>query len=254
MGPSLPIPTPQPCLPSPASWSGTGLPAGVNPAATVLAQADALAAVLDAMAAQFTPHPGSLPRTPLPDPAPRDTSEEALDEERMLLASATAHPTEVALMRWLQPGDFALPLHAALFHCVSTLAQRGDPVDPVTVLWEAQHRGLVIQDVTPAELMQLVVATPAGSPEYWGQLVLQRALLAQAHTAANRVIALTDDLANTPYQLLAGGRRALADLTALRARWQRTIPANPPAPGSRTTATPRAGPPRTAVTTARATR
>ncbi|MFI5980539.1 DnaB-like helicase N-terminal domain-containing protein [Streptomyces sp. NPDC051555] len=227
-----------------------GLP---NPAAAVLRQADALAAVLDEIAGQFTPHPGSLPRTPLPDPAPRDTSEEALDEERMLLASATAHPTEVARMRWLQPGDFTLPLHAALFHCVWALAHRGDPVDPVTVLWEAQHRGLVIQDVTPAELMQLV-ATPAGPPEHWGQLILQRALLAQAHTAAIRVIAFTNDPANTPYQFLTGGRRALADLTALRARWQRTIPAKPPAPGPRTTATSRAGPPRTAAPTTRATR
>ncbi|MER5567151.1 DnaB-like helicase N-terminal domain-containing protein [Streptomyces goshikiensis] len=225
-----------------------------NPAIAVLSQADALSAVLEEMAGRFTPHPGSLPRTLLPDPAPRDTSEEALDEERMLLACATAYPAEVARMRWLQPGDFALPLHAALFHCVSTLAHRGDPVDPVTVLWEAQHRGLVVQDVPPAELMQLVVATPAGSPEHWGQLVLQRVLLAQARTTAIRVIAFTDDPANTPYQLLAGSRRTLADLTAVRVRWQRTTPSKPSAPGPRTTATPRAGPPPSAVTTARATR
>ena len=69
-----------------------------NPAATVLAQADALSSLLDEMAGQFAPHPGSLPRTPLPDPAPRNTGEEALEEERLLLASATAHPAEVALM------------------------------------------------------------------------------------------------------------------------------------------------------------
>lgn len=227
-----------------------GLP---NPAAAVLAQADALASVLEEMAGQFTPHPGSLPRTPLPDPAPRHTGEEALEEERLLLASATAHPAEVARMRWLQPGDFALPLHAALFHCIFALAHRGDPVDAVTVLWEAQHRGIVVQDVDPAELMRLVAA-PAGSPEHWGELVLQRALLAQAHTTAIRITAFTDDTANTPYQLITGGRRALADLTTLRARWQHTTPAKPPATGPRATATPRAGPPRTAVPPARAAR
>ncbi|MCY0931827.1 hypothetical protein OTB20_37740 [Streptomyces sp. H27-H1] len=123
-----------------------GLP---NPAATVLIQADALAAVLDEMAGQFAPHSGSLPRTPLPASVRRDTGEEALSEERLLLASATAHPAEVARTRWLQPGDFALPLHAYLFHCVSALAHRGDPVDPVTALWGAQHRGLVVQAWPP---------------------------------------------------------------------------------------------------------
>ncbi|MFJ5546676.1 DnaB-like helicase N-terminal domain-containing protein [Streptomyces sp. NPDC093225] len=227
-----------------------GLP---DPAAAILAQADALASVLDEMAGQFAPHPGSLPRTPLPDPAPRNTNEEALEEERLLLASATAHPAEVARMRWLQPSDFALPLHAALFHCIYALAHRGDPVDPVTVLWEAQHRGIVVQDLNPTELMHLVAGS-AGSPEHWGELVLQRALLTQAHTTGIRIAAFTDDPANTPYQLIAGGRRALADLTALRARWQHTTPSKPPATGPRTTAAPCAGPPRTAVPPARATR
>ncbi|MBD0748108.1 DnaB-like helicase N-terminal domain-containing protein [Streptomyces sp. CBMA152] len=226
-----------------------------NPAATTLVQADALGQFLETLSGQFTPHPGSLPRTPLPQAPARDSGEDALDEERALLATATAHPAELKDMRWLQSEDFALPLHAALWQCLTSLVHRGEPVDPVTVLWEAQHRHLLADGLTPTDLMALV-STPTGSPEYWGEKVLERALLARAHHVATRIIAYTQDPANTPHQLITGSRRALADLTALRTRWQHTTP--PPPRAARTTRTPAATraspPPRTAAPTARATR
>ncbi|WP_405889846.1 replicative DNA helicase [Streptomyces sp. NBC_00133] len=230
-----------------------------SPAATVLAQADALTRYLEDLAGQFAPHPGSLPRTPLPPPPLRDTGEEALDEERLLLSSATAHPADLKSMRWLQANDFALPLHGQLFLCLTALAHRGDPVDPVTMLWEAQHRGLLTKDIASADLIALV-STPVSSPEHWGERILQRALLSQAHAVALRIETFTDDPANTPHQLIMGSRRALADLTALRARWQRTTLQPPTAARPRAPRTPtvsRAGPPpRTAApaTAARAIR
>ncbi|MFI7406535.1 DnaB-like helicase N-terminal domain-containing protein [Streptomyces sp. NPDC049541] len=173
------------------------------------------------MAGQFAPHPGSLTRTPLPPNPPYDTDEEALDEERLLLATATAHPQDLKGMRWLLADDFALPLHGALLQCLTSLTYRGDPVDPITVLWEAQHRGLLTKDFAPGDLIALV-STPAGSAEYWGERILQRALLAHAHAVAQRIQAFTDDPSNTPHQLIIGSRRALADLNALRARYQHT--------------------------------
>ncbi|WP_431045291.1 DnaB-like helicase N-terminal domain-containing protein [Streptomyces sp. P1-3] len=227
-----------------------------NPVATTIDQADTLARFLEELTGQFTPHPGSLPRTPPPSAPPRDMGEEALDEEWLLLANATAHPQELKAMRWLQPDDFALPLHGALFQCLTTLAHRGDPVDAVTVLWEAQHRGLLAHDVAPTDLMALV-STPVGSLEYWGEKILDRALLARAHTVTVRIQAFTDDPANTPYQLITGSRRALADLTAIRARWQHTAPNTPP-PSPRASRAPvasRAGPlPRATAAAARTTR
>ncbi|MCC3778209.1 DnaB-like helicase N-terminal domain-containing protein [Streptomyces sp. UNOB3_S3] len=219
-----------------------------NPAITILAEADALTRFLDDLAGQFAPHPGSLPRTPLAAIPAWDTGEEALSEERLLLASAIAHPDEFTTMRWLQADDFALPLHAALFQCLSALAHRGDPVDTVTVLWEAQHHGLLSADIAPADLMNLV-STPVGSPEYWGERLLQRALLTQARATGLRIQAITDDSANSPHQLITGSRRALANLTKVRARWQcAATPTTPPTrPGSpRAPATTRAGPPRVA--------
>lgn len=228
-----------------------------NPAASVLAQADALGRLLDDLAGQFAPHPGSLPRTPPLADITHPSSEEELDEERLLLATATAYPAEVQQMRWLTPEDFTLPLHAALWQSVSALVHRGDMVDPVTVLGEAQHRGLLTDSLTPKDLMALV-STPAGSPEYWGERILQRALLARAHTVADRITAYTEDPANTPHQLITGSRRALADLNALRTRWNRaTAPAPSPAtrPQAHAAPAPRAGPlNRPAFTAARALR
>jgi hypothetical protein len=230
-----------------------GLP---DPAATVLQLADDLSRLLDTLAGEFAPHPGSLPRTALPAPAARQAGPEELNEEQLLLASATASPRDVQQMRWLTADDFVLPLHAGLWQSITALVHRGDMVDPVTVLGEAQHRGLITEDLTPRDLMALV-STAAGSPEHWGEQILGRALLARAQTVATRITAYTDDLSNTPHQLITGSRRALADLNTLRTRYRRAMaPATTPAvhPPARAAPLPRAAgpPPHTAPTAPRA--
>lgn len=229
-----------------ASARDTTLPDRV---ATTLAEADTLATVVDDIAARFPPRPGSLPRAPVPPPAPPH-DEETADEERLLLATATAHPGGVEQMRWLTPGDFTHPLHAGLWQCLTALTQRGTPVDPVTVVWEAQNRGLLHTGVDPRELLELL-ASPVGSPEYWGERVLQRSVLGVAHHTGRAVMAFTDDAATTPYQLVIGSRRALADLSAARTRWQHaTSPSPAPADRrehARTAGGARAGPPRATV-------
>ncbi|MFF3372120.1 DnaB-like helicase N-terminal domain-containing protein [Streptomyces sp. NPDC002680] len=226
-----------------------GDPCLPNPAATVLVLADDFSHLLDALASEFAPHAGPLPRTAIPIPAVRQACEEELDEERLLLASAAASPRDVQKMWWLTADDFVLPLHAALWQSITALVHRGDMVDPVTVLGEAQHRGLLTKVLTPRDLMALV-STPAGSPEYWGEQILGRALLARAHQVAERITAYTDDLANTPHQLITGSRRALADLNTLRARYSRATTPVAGAP-ARPAPLPRAaGPPRQTAPTA----
>ncbi|QNE74568.1 DnaB-like helicase N-terminal domain-containing protein [Streptomyces finlayi] len=217
--------------------------------AMTLAEADALATVVDEIAARFPPHAGSLPRTPTPEPTAAH-DEDAVDEERLLLATATVHPSDVEQMRWLVPGDFTQPLHAGLWQSLITLTRRHAPVDPVTVLWEARQRGLLGPGAEPRELLELL-AGPVGSPEHWGERVLQRSLLATTRHVGRRIEAFTNDPATTPYQLVVGSRRALADLSSLRTRWQHAT--SSPTPAQRTgrpkatkaTAVPRAGPPRT---------
>ncbi|MFJ4918428.1 DnaB-like helicase N-terminal domain-containing protein [Streptomyces sp. NPDC088725] len=221
----------------------TSLPQRV---AATLHEADALTTVVDDIAARFPPHAGSLPRTAVPPPtAPHD--EEATEEEQLLLATATAYSSGVEQMRWLTPDDFTHPLHAGLWQCLTTLTRRRTPVDPVTVLWEAQQQSLLGTGTEPRELLALL-AGPVGSPEHWGERVLERAVLGTAHHVGRRIEAFANDPATTPYQLVIGSRRALADLSAVRTRWQHATSFSPaPAnrPGlARATGVPRAGPPR----------
>ncbi|MFF3556128.1 DnaB-like helicase N-terminal domain-containing protein [Streptomyces tsukubensis] len=214
--------------------------AGPSPVSAALAAADTLTRHLEDLSRRFAPHPGSLPRTPLPPEPVREAGDDVLAEERFLLASATAHPGCTARMRWLLPEDLIVPQHAALYHCITALARRGAPVDPVTVLWEAQRHGVLTQHTDPAHVLGLI-AVSAGHPDHWGEKVLERTLLHQAHCAAVRVRALADDPVNSPHQLVTGSRRALASLSAVRARLdQATRPTA--APTLPSAVAPRAGP------------
>ncbi|MGW4345353.1 DnaB-like helicase N-terminal domain-containing protein [Streptomyces sp. NPDC004690] len=228
----------------------TSLP---HPVPSVLAEADALASLADDIAAAFPPHAGSLPRTPAPPPEAPYDADEAAHEERALLATGTARPSNVEQMRWLTAGDFTRPLHAGLWQCLTALVRRRAAVDPVTLLWEAQQRGVLGSTDDPKDLLG-VLSEPDASAPYLGERVLQRSVLATAHHAGRRIAACTDDPATTPYQLVVGARRALADLGAIRARWQH---ATGPVPPRRPRPAPaiRAGPPTTRIApTTRATR
>ncbi len=223
-----------------------------HPVQTVLAEVDALAAVVDDIANRFPPRSGVLPRTPAPPPAAPDHTE-AVEEEQLLLATATARPDDIDAVRWLVPDDLTLPLHAGLWQCLTTLARRGEPVDPVTVLWEAQQRGLLDGGSEPGEVLRML-AEPAGSVGHWAERALQRSLLATAEHTGRRIETYAGDPANAPFQLVVGARRALADIAAVRTRWQNATGATPPQQRRPAPAI-RAGPPTaTAAHAARPTR
>ncbi|GAA3246334.1 DnaB-like helicase N-terminal domain-containing protein [Streptomyces labedae] len=226
-----------------------------HPVQTVLTEADTLAMVVDDIAHRFPPRAGVPPRTPAPSPPPAPDPAEAVEEERILLATATAYPADIDTVRWLLPVDLTLPLHAGLWQCLTALARRQEPVDPVTVLWEAQQRGLLDDGSRPGEILRML-AEPAGSVEHWGERTLQRSLLATAEHTGRRIQAYAGDPANTPYQLVVGARRALADITAVRTRWQQaTAPLRCPPPRRRPAPATRAGSPTpTAAHAARPTR
>lgn len=224
-----------------------------HPVQTVLAEADALGAIVDDIASRFPPRAGVLPRTTAPPPPVAPDPSQAIEEEQLLLATATAHPADIDSVRWLLPEDLTQPLHAGLWQCLTALTRRRESVDPVTVLWEAQQRGLLDDGSEPSDVLRLL-AEPAGSLEYWGERALQRSLLVTADQAGQRVQAYADDPANTPFQLVVGARRSLAGIAAIGNRWQH---ATRPAPPQQPRAAPptRAGPPTTtAAHTARATR
>ncbi|WP_432104150.1 DnaB-like helicase N-terminal domain-containing protein [Streptomyces sp. bgisy091] len=226
----------------------TSLP---DPVQTVLAEADALGTVVDDIASRFPPRAGVLPRTAVPRPVVPDR-DEVVEEERLLLAAATAHPDDIASVRSLLPDDFALPLHAGLWQCLTALVRRNEAIDPVTVLWEAQQRGLLDDAIDPRHVIRLL-AEPSGCLDYWGERALRRSVLATVDRAGRHIEAYAADPANTPFQLVVGARRALADIAAVHTRWQQA--ADPRSPRGPLRAPPaRAGPPTTTAPHARASR
>ncbi len=220
------------------------------PAAAVADQTQRLLQHLDTLQQHTGTHASTPPRTPHRALADQEPTAEELDAEQSLLAGLAHRPGSIPGLP-LRPADFAHPLHGGLFACLTAMAHRGHPIDPVTVLTEAQQRGLLTHPDTVNTLLALVQPSPT-DPAYWTDQILHHTVVRTARTAADRIRAYTDDPATTVSQLLIGARRALSEVTGAHRRWQlQCLPPTPQPPGPVTTArapTARAAPPLTART------
>src|SRR5262249_31408328 len=132
----------------------------------------------------------TLPTNPPPcrqtqswDSAPTASDAEFTDE-RMLLGCLSDQPDQLdAGTGWLRPEDFADTAHSRLYRGLAGLHHRGEPVDSVTVLWEAQRRGALADGTLTADTVLDVCRTlGAGDPTYHGWQTLRSSVL---RTAAN---------------------------------------------------------------------
>ncbi|MFD1660202.1 DnaB-like helicase N-terminal domain-containing protein [Streptomyces caeni] len=166
------------------------------------------------------------PASPLPQPAaanPPPVSQEQLPDEEYLLGVLTAHPDALGeLVGWLRPEDFADPGHGRIYRCLGALHHRGEPVDEVTVLWEAQRRGALGDGALTAEdVLRLCDSRAAGgSADYLGEQVVRAALVRTAAGAARQVRALADDESLAPGRLIGFALHALSPLEDIRRRWK----------------------------------
>lgn len=205
-----------------------------EPAAAVLEQADALGRFLDRAEPLWPRQAGPVPRA-APAAATEAPAEEDLDAERLLLAAGTAHPEDLAHLVWLHPEDFCLPLHQGMYRCLTSMARHGDPIDPITVLWNAQQHA-ALHGTDPAHVLDFLHQA-VGSAEHWAEHIYTRALLTTARTAGREITTLTHHPAHTPHHLIPAARRALAHLTRIRARRRAPPPsANPSVAAQRTPA------------------
>ncbi|WP_439674032.1 DnaB-like helicase N-terminal domain-containing protein [Embleya sp. MST-111070] len=192
----------------------------------------ALHAVLDDLARRWgephsAPAPGP-PRTVPPEPpCPRD-----LIEEQALVATLIADPRALdEIARWLGPGDFADRAHVALYRCIAALVHRGDVVDPLTVLWEAQRRGHLADGSLGPELVVSIGAPGVpGSTEYRAKRVLRAAVLRTATAGSRTVRDLADDRTLPIPRLVSSAREVLAPLDAIHNRWNTAT--RPPSVGT----------------------
>ncbi|MGW2056228.1 DnaB-like helicase N-terminal domain-containing protein [Streptomyces sp. NPDC001840] len=191
-----------------------------------LQQADVLAGVLGDLARRWGTEP--RPLAPTISPAITDIepplagTDEVAEDERFLLAVLTERSGAMdEVVGWLRPDDFADPAHAHLYRCLGALHHRGEPIDRMTLLWEAQRRGLLADGtLTVDQLTGICDGVGAGSAEWLGERIMRSSLTRTAAASARTIRALAENEALAPGRLISHALHALAPLDEARRRWQ----------------------------------
>ncbi|MFE3519400.1 DnaB-like helicase N-terminal domain-containing protein [Streptomyces sp. NPDC059166] len=224
--------------------------------AGALHTADVLTGVLTDLARRWGTDPRPVPPPTAPaaaaDAPPPAMPDQVAEDEQFLLAVLTEQPgTMDEVVSWLRPGDFADPAHGQLYRCLGALHHRGEPIDRITLLWEAQRRGLLADGTVASEQINAICDGMApGSADWFGHRVIRSSLTRTAAASARTIQALAENETLSPGRLINHALHALDPLNEVRTRWA-TANGNPaPKP---TTPTPSAGePPPARVKAARA--
>jgi replicative DNA helicase len=188
---------------------------------------DVLTGVLSDLARRWGTEPRPVaPATP-PATAPADpplvrADHVVAEDERFLLAVLAERPRAMdEVVGWLRPGDFADPAHGQLYRCLGALHHRSEPIDRITLLWEAQRRGLLADGtVSGDQLTAICDGVGSGSPEWLGKQVMRSSVARTAAASARAIRALAENEALAPGQLINHALHALGPLDDVRTRWQ----------------------------------
>lgn len=175
---------------------------------------------------------GSEPK-PIPPPAeladvplkPLPTSAEQLADEEWLLSCLAADPSgSHGVHDWLAPGDFTDPGHQQIYRCLTALHHRGEPIDEITVLWEAQRRTYLTDGADgglDADRVSRICGTIgiAESAAYYGERAVQAAMVRVADAAAQQIQHYAGQ-ALPPSKLISHALHALGPVHEARRRWQ----------------------------------
>jgi replicative DNA helicase len=169
-------------------------------------------------------HPVRTPDVDPEPPRPRD-----LDDERALIGALILDPAPTrTLGRWLTPADFADAAHAALYRCLHALVARGEPVDSLTLAWEAQHRGAFAGGGPGPELVVEIAASGVPADiDYRARRVLRARILRTAASAAAAVGTHAGNPTLSATRLVTAARTTLAPLDDALARRHHAIAATP---------------------------
>ncbi|MFD4505341.1 DnaB-like helicase N-terminal domain-containing protein [Streptomyces sp. NPDC058457] len=221
-----------------------------------LRTADVLNGVLTDLARRW----GTDPRPVAPTAAPATAaalsqpvhSDQVAEDERFLLAVLAEQPGAMdEVVAWLRPGDFVDPAHGRLYRCLGALHHRGEPIDRITLLWEAQRRGLLADGTfSGQQLTAICDGMVPGSADWFGHRVICTSLTRTAAASAHAIQTLAEDEVLGPGRLINHALHALGPLDEVRARWLTANGSQAPMP---TASAPSAGgPPSARVQAARA--
>ncbi|MEU6341837.1 DnaB-like helicase N-terminal domain-containing protein [Streptomyces sp. NPDC046977] len=191
-----------------------------------LHHADVLTGVLGDLARRWGSEPRPVaPATPPPTTpveSPPERADQVAEDEQFLLAVLVERPKAMdEVVGWLRPGDFASPTHSQLYRCLGTLHHRGEPIDRITVLWEAQRRGLLADGtLTSEQLAAISDGVGAGSAEWLGEQILRSSVARTAAASARAIRALSENESLAPGRLISHALHALGPLDEVSARWQ----------------------------------
>ncbi|WP_369392810.1 DnaB-like helicase N-terminal domain-containing protein [Streptomyces sp. CG1] len=187
------------------------------------------------------PRPVAPATPPATTPATRPPvrTDQVAEDERFLLAVLAERPGAMdEVVGWLRPGDFADPAHGQLYRCLGALHHRGEPIDRITLLWEAQRRGLLADGTLSSDQLTAICdGVGPGSAEWLGEQVMRSSVTRTAATSAHAIRALAENETLAPGQLINHALHALGPLDEVRTRWQTangrpapTLPAPAPSP------------------------
>ncbi|MFJ4123767.1 DnaB-like helicase N-terminal domain-containing protein [[Kitasatospora] papulosa] len=221
-----------------------------------LRTADALAGVLTDLARRWGTDPRPVQPTAGPsaatDTLPPARSGQVAEDERFLLAVLAEQPGAMGeVVAWLRPGDFADPANGQLYRCLGALHHRGEPIDRITLLWEAQRRGLLADGTVSSEqLTSVCEGMVPGSADWFGQRVMRSSVTRTAAASARAIRTLAQDEVLGPGRLINHALHALGPLDEVRTRWATAN--DGPAPKATAPAAPAGDPPPDRVKAARA--
>ncbi|WP_405852459.1 helicase DnaB [Streptomyces sp. NBC_00090] len=199
------------------------------------------------------PRPAQPPATYAPQAErPQPVGEQALADEELLLGCLSSRPDQLpAVVRWLQPGDFADPSNRQIYRALGALHHRGEPIDQLTVLWETQRRGALADGtLDPERVLRICDPLTGGAAEHFGEQIVQASLVRTAAVAARQVRALADRDELAPGQLISYALHTLGPLDDVRRRL-RLAHGDEPGP-RRSVSRPGAPPPADRIDAARA--
>ncbi|GHD48805.1 DnaB-like helicase N-terminal domain-containing protein [Streptomyces mirabilis] len=187
--------------------------------------ADVLTGVLSDLAQRWgtEPRPVAPATPPATAPAPPPVrADQVAEDERFLLAVLAERPRAMdEVVGWLRPGDFADPAHGQLYRCLGALHHRGEPIDRITLLWEAQRRGLLADGTLSSDQLTAICdGVGPGSADWLGELVIRSSVTRTAATSARAIRALAENKALAPGRLINHALHALGPLDEVRTRWQ----------------------------------
>jgi len=157
-------------------------------------------------------------------PAALASCRDASAEDR-LLGALIRRPGQLDRIRgWLQPDDFHDPARRDVYRALCDVADRGTPIEPVTVMWAAHTAGrLHPGGMTAKDVLGLADSAPPGDPVVYARDVLADAIRAHTVRAAAGLCGLARRVDLTPADLLAQSDRRLSDVTDHAARLQRSV-------------------------------